>query len=177
MPSPNVPARQVTVALSGAGLQASSLSLTPSPLSFGPQQQGTSSTAHTITVTDTAGSAAQLGAPTATGVFTIASDNCPASLAVGSSCSITVTFAPPQLIAYSGALTLPYNNGLSLSDVLSGSGATAPFLDLGLITLAFPTTAENTTSTPQTVPVINDGGTPATISSVTASAGLFCNIE
>jgi hypothetical protein len=169
LPSPNVPARQVTVSLSGTGLQASSLSLTPSPLVFGPQQQGVSLTARTLTVADTAGSAAQLGTPTATGVFTVASDNCPASLAVGSSCAITVTFTPPQLIAYSGTLTLPYNNGLSVSDALSGNGATAPFLNLGITNLAFPATAEGTTSMPQTVSVINDGGTAATLSSVTAS--------
>jgi hypothetical protein len=170
LPSPSVPARQVTVALSGIGLQPSGLTLSPSPLSFGPQQQSTTSTARTITVTDTAGSAASLGTPTVTGAFAIASDNCPALLPIGNSCSITVTFTPSQVIAYTGMLTLPYNNGLSLSDALSGSGATAPFLDLGITTLAFPTTAENTTSAPQAVSVINDGGTPATISSIRASA-------
>jgi hypothetical protein len=169
--SPSVPAGQVTVALGGTGLQASGLSLAPSPLSFGPQQQGTIASGRTITVTDASGSTAQLGTPTVTGSFAIASDNCPATLAVGTSCSITVTFTPAQLTAYTGTLTLPYNNGLSLSDTLTGTGATAPFLDLGMQKLIFPVTAEGTTSAPQTVPVVNDGGSPAIINSISASGG------
>jgi hypothetical protein len=167
--SPSVPAGQVTVALGGTGLQPSGLSMAPSPLSFGAQQQATVSSPRTITVTDASGSAAQLGTPRITGSFAIASDSCPATLAVGSTCSITVTFTPAQLTAYAGTLTLPYNNGLTLSDALSGTGATAGFLNLGMQSLIFPVTAEGTTTAPQTVSVVNDGGTAATINSISAS--------
>jgi hypothetical protein len=170
LPSPSVPAGQVTVPLSGTGLQASSLSLTPSPLSFGPQQQGVPSAALTMTVTDSAGSAAQLGSPTTSTAFAITADSCPATLSPGNSCSLSVTFTPAQLIAYSGKLTVPYNNGLSISAPLTGTGATAPFLNLGIAALAFPPTAENTQSAPQTVPLVNAGGSPATIASVETSA-------
>lgn len=64
-------------------------------------------------------------APTITGEgFVTASDNCPAELAVGDACTVTVQFAPQAQGAASGTLTFNTNatNG-PLTVALSGQGA------------------------------------------------------
>ena len=168
LPSPSIPAGSVTASLGGSGLPPSTVAFSPASLTFAAQQQGTTSAAQNITVTNSAGSPATLGTPTTTSGYAVASGNCPASLAVGSSCMLGITFTPTAPGASNGTLTLPYN-GSSLSAALSGTGTAPATLTFTPGALSFGATAETTTSAAQNVSVTNTGGSPALISSVSVT--------
>jgi hypothetical protein len=159
----------LTASLSGTGLQAASISLSPGSLSFGNQQQGTTSSALSVTVMNSGGSAATLGAITASGDFALVSNNCTSTLAVNSSCNVSVTFRPAATGSRTGALTVPYGNTSAVA-ALSGTGTAPGLLSFSPSALSFPTTAENTASAPLTLTVTNNGSNPAQISSVASAA-------
>ena len=168
--SPSIPNGETspkTAQLSGTGLQPASVSLSPAAYTFAAQQQGTTSATEIFTVTNSAGSAAALGTPTVSGPYALASSSCPASLAVGSTCQLGVTFTPTAPGPISGKLTLPFNGSSSASATLSGTGTAPATLTFSPGSLSFGTIAENTTAPAQSVIVTNSGGTPAQITSVT----------
>jgi len=97
-----VPASLVVLAFSAVGAQASSapaVSLSPTSLTFASQNTGTTSAAQTITATNT-GTASLFFNNVAIGGadpldFTIVDDQCiGTTLAVGASCTVSVTFSP-----------------------------------------------------------------------------------
>jgi hypothetical protein len=97
--------------------------VTPSALTFSSQAVGTSSAAQTIAVTSSGSAALNLNNIQVTGGFA-QTNNCPATLAPGSSCTINVTFTPTASGIRSGALTI--NDGAQNSPQtvsLSGTGA------------------------------------------------------
>ena len=171
--SPSIPNGETipkTAQLSGTGLQPASVSFSPSTYTFPSQQQGTTSAVESFTVTNSAGSAAALGTPTVSGPYALASSNCPASLAVGSTCQLGVTFKPTAPGPINGTLTLPFNGSSSASAALSGTGTAPAMLTFSPVNgLSFGTVAENTTAPAQSVIVTNSGGTPAQITSVTTT--------
>ena len=162
LPSPSIAGGQATASLSGNGTAAA---LTPASLSFAPQATSSTSAPQTITVTNTGSSAAQIGAPTTSGDFAAPSSSCPASLAAGAACSLSVTFTPTQTGSRTGSLTLPYNAGILMA-ALTGTGTAPGLLTFSPSSLTFPTTAENTTAAAQSVSVTNSGGSPAQLSSI-----------
>ncbi len=101
----NAPSGTQSVPLSGTGLSAPHVQLSAGSLSFGSQTLGTTSGAQTVTVTNTGGGPLALDDIAASGDFGQAG-NCPASLAAGASCSLSVTFAPTAAGARTGTLTL-----------------------------------------------------------------------
>jgi Bacterial Ig-like domain (group 2)/Cep192 domain 4 len=100
------------------------LSVSPTSLSFGNQVLGGSSTAKTVTVSNSRSSASTI-AITVSGAYT-ESDNCGTSLAGGSSCTVSVIFTPTVTGSSSGSLSVQGSNN-SQSVRLSGTG-TAPTL-------------------------------------------------
>ncbi|MGC8548506.1 MAG: choice-of-anchor D domain-containing protein [Acidobacteriaceae bacterium] len=94
------------VALSGTGLAGPSVTLTPSPLNFGGYGVGQTAPAQTVTLTNNGGVALSSITATATAGFSIASNTCSGTLAVGSSCAIGVSFTPAAAGAASGTLTV-----------------------------------------------------------------------
>jgi F5/8 type C domain len=95
------------------------LSLSATSLDFGLLQQDQQSASQTVTITNPGPDAATIGAITASGGFAPTS-NCPASLADGASCTVSVTITPAQVQNYSGTLVInantpfaPYVVGLS----------------------------------------------------------------
>ena len=169
LPSSSIPAKQVTASLSGTGAPPASLSASPGSLSFPAQQQGTTSAAQSVTITNSSGSTAQLGTATlSTQDYAIASNACQGTLAVGSSCTIGVTFTPTAPGARSAILNLPHD-GANLSISLSGTGTEPGRLTFSPNPATLPTTAENTTSAPQPISVTNSGGSPAQITSIVPS--------
>jgi hypothetical protein len=99
--------------------------LSAGALSFGSQTLGTTSGAQTVTVTNTGGGPLALDDIAASGDFGQAGD-CPASLAAGASCSLSVTFAPIAEGARTGSLSLTDDAAGSPQSVsLFGSGVTA----------------------------------------------------
>ncbi len=153
---------------------ASGVGLSPNALTFGNQVVGTTSAAQTVTVTNTGTAALTISSIAVTG--TNASDfaqtnNCPtspATVAIGASCTINVTFKPGASGSSSASITLTDNSTDSPQSVaLSGTGvATAPGVGLSPGSLSFGNQSIGSTSSAQTVTLTNNGNAPLTISSI-----------
>ncbi|MHB1699521.1 MAG: choice-of-anchor D domain-containing protein [Acidobacteriaceae bacterium] len=119
------------------------LSVTPTQISFAnPVVVTTLSTATQQVLIANTGSNAFTLALAATGDFSYTS-TCPASLAGGTSCAATVTFAPSQAGLRQGLLTVTAGGGSAINVALSGTGiAIAPadngVLDFGSVPVGEP---------------------------------------
>ena len=141
-------------------------SFSPSSLTFTPQlvnPNGPASAAQTITLT-ARGESSQLtiSSITATADYSQTND-CPASLATGSSCTIQVTFTPNAIGVIQGSVIVNEASGVNLS------GTGIPPVGFSPASLDFGTVDPGTTSAPQTVTVTNNQATTLTISSISTS--------
>ncbi len=156
----NGPASPQSFGVTGTGFTEVFTGITP----FGNQQVGTSSAAQTVTMTNNGGSLT-LGAGAVTlgganpGDFTISTDNCSGkTITTGNTCTILVKFSPAA--ASTGARSAVVNvadnvNPSPQSFNVSGTGVN---LVVGLSTINnFGSIAQNTSGTPQTVTVTNNG--------------------
>ena len=91
------------VALKGTGL--SPLYLSPVTLSFGSQTLGGTTAAKTVTVKNNAQATFSITGITTTGDFS-QTNNCPATLAIGGSCTVNVVFTPTVAGARTGTLSV-----------------------------------------------------------------------
>jgi hypothetical protein len=123
--SDNAQASPQTVNLTGTGSLAAVpiVVVTPTSLSFSGQPLTTSSASQAVTFTNTGSARLNLGAIQITGDFS-PTNNCPATLAANSACTINVTFTPTASGTRSGALTVTDNVQGSPQVVnLTGTGA------------------------------------------------------
>ncbi|WP_082938917.1 choice-of-anchor D domain-containing protein [Mitsuaria sp. 7] len=123
-PAANNATANVNIAMTGVGqaqpTPVSSLSATQ--LSFGALTVGRTSTAQTITVSNTGNAALSFSAIAATGPFTT-TDTCSGGVPAGGSCAVNVSFAPAGAGAATGTLSLTSNAAASPQSVaLSGTG-------------------------------------------------------
>lgn len=111
------------VTLTGTGTSGvPTVSLTPASLSFGSIIQGSSSSSQPATLQNTGGAALTISAISATAQYT-QTNNCPASLAPTTSCTINVTFSPTSLGVVNGTLSVTDNAAGSPQTVaLTGTG-------------------------------------------------------
>jgi hypothetical protein len=108
-----------TVPLSGNGVAAGPrLTSDPASLAFPATVVGNASASQTVTVTNEGTAAATVSGVSASGDFSQTS-NC-GSLAVGASCTVTVTFRPTASGTRTGSLSLAGSSPLTVA--LSGSG-------------------------------------------------------
>jgi hypothetical protein len=118
------------IALSGTGASpAPAVGLAPTSLTFGNQLLNTTSTAQTVTLTNTGTGALTISAIAASGDFaeTSGATACPvspATLAAGANCTISVTFKPTVAGARAGTL--------SITDNATGSPHTVPLTGTGI---------------------------------------------
>lgn len=97
--------------------------LSPAKLAFGSQAVGTTSPAMTLTITNQNTASILVGAVTATDDFIVATNNCPATLGPGKSCSVQVEFAPDETGSTSGSLFVSDNDPSSPQQLpMSGTG-------------------------------------------------------
>jgi hypothetical protein len=145
-------------------------SLFPAQLSFGPQISGTTSGPLSITLFNSASATLNIGGIAASGPFS-ATTACGATLAPGTTCTITVTFSPVSAGPQSGAVTISSNSQASPQTVpLSGTGTlAAPVALLASNQLSFPPQAAGTVSAPQAVTLQNTGPVGLVIASIAAS--------
>lgn len=163
-----------TVTLTGTGTPGTTpqVTFTPPGLTFANVPLNTTSAAQTSTLQNTGAAALSItniaASGTVTGDFT-QTNNCPASVAVNGTCTITVKFTPTSTINQTGAVTVTDNtpNGSDLL-ALAGNG-TAPEVNLSATTLAFGNQAHGTTSPAKTITVENSGSLALTIGSITAT--------
>jgi mono/diheme cytochrome c family protein len=155
------------VALTGNGTAAPApaVTLNPTSLAFGNQTTGTTSTARTITLTNSGSAALGITSITPSGTGFVVTNNCPASLAANASCTINVTFAPSSVMSYTGGVTLVSTaTGSPHAVAFSGTGVaptpTAPVASLSPAAVDFGMLPLNTTSQAKTVMLSNTGNAP-----------------
>lgn len=131
------------LSLSGSGVAAAApaVSLAPGAVDFGNQTIGVTSNARSVTLTNSGSGALSLSSISATAGFGVG-HNCGASLAAGSSCTLSTTFTPAAGGATTGNISVASNaagsphgvtlagTGVAASPVLVWSPATAT-LDFG----------------------------------------------
>jgi hypothetical protein len=169
-------------ALNGTGLTPTpTVMLAPTSLTFGNQVLNTTSTAQTVTLTNTGTGALTINSIAASGDFAETSTGataCPISPATlpatagSNTCTISVTFTPTALGARAGTLTITDNaSGSPHTAALTGIGtvASAPGVGLAPTSLAFGNQVLNTTSAAMTVTLTNTGTAALTINSIAAS--------
>jgi uncharacterized repeat protein (TIGR01451 family) len=159
-----------------------SVTLAPTSLTFAAQTVGTTSPSQGVTLTNSGNAALTIAGITVTGTNPgdfAQTNTCPASLAAGANCTITVTFKPTLAGARSAAISIADNAAGSPQTVsLTGTGttATAPAVTLAPTSLTFASQTVGTTSPSQAVTLTNSGSAPLTITGITvtgADAGDF----
>jgi hypothetical protein len=144
------------------------ITLSPSSLSYPGQLVNTTSGSQAITLTASGSATLSITSITASGDFA-QTNNCPASMPIGSSCTITVTFTPTAMGARTGAISINTNAaGSPQTASLDGTGL-APVVQLVPTGLTFASRTVGTTSTPQVITLANMGTAVLNISSLTVS--------
>ena len=159
-----------TVSLTGTGvLSPPTATLSPTSLSYGNELIGTQSAPQLVTLTNNGGQTLTISSIQVTSNF-LESNNCGSSLAGGSSCTISVVFAPLGTGDKTGAILITDNAAGSPQAVaLSGTGTTNALLTVTPTSLSFGNQVIYETSAAKTVTLTNSGTTSVTISSITAS--------
>src|SRR3954447_3356583 len=169
----NAPDSPQTVSLSGDGILAGAVSLSPSSLSFGDQLVGTRSDALGTTVTNTGAgpiaiSTLQITGPDAAD-FAQSAD-CPISpnvLLPGTSCVIYVSFGPDSGGQKAANLLIGDNAADSPQTVaLGGKGISTPQVDLEPGQLTFGSLTLGTTAPVQALTLSDTGGGPVHIGGI-----------
>lgn len=153
-----------SISLSGTG-QGVTLLASPASLAFGALMAGTGTATQTVTLTNTGNIAAGSLAFTLPTGYT-QTNTCGTALAVGASCSLSVTFAPSAQQAYNG--TIQVATGTATQNIpVTGAGGAASWA-VSTTTLTLPTTQPGTSSTASLV--ITNNGTVAATPTVAASS-------
>ena len=157
-----------TVALSGNG--TGPLSLAPNSVEFNSQMVGTSSAPQTVTGTNQGTVSINISNIAISGAgFVISGNSCGTSLGVGSSCTVSVTFAPSAAGDASGTLTFT-DSAIGSPQSVSLQGNGTPSVTLSPGSLNFGTVTYGSTSAAQTVTLTNHQSVAVSFSSIAASA-------
>ncbi len=146
------------VELSGTGVAPAADVLNPTSLSFPSTPDGQLSAAESVTLTNSGG--VEL---TAISISTSAqfqtTNTCGTQLPAGAVCTVSVIFAPTQLGAVAGTLTV--TDALRSQNVtLSGTGAGPSAFSVNPTSLTFTNQQPGVPSAPQTLTIGNVGGSP-----------------
>jgi hypothetical protein len=141
----------------------------PTALTFGNQNTGTTSTAQTVTMTNDgyyyAGSVGAATVPSS--VFSVTVPPACNSVAVGASCQVSVTFTPSAAQTYNGTVTLPVSSSgggttPSVTFTVNGTGVNPlPVASLSPA-LSFPSTNAGSTATALAATLSNTGSVSLT---------------
>jgi hypothetical protein len=145
-----------------------SLTFSPTTLNFGFLQVGLTSAAQTVTVSNVSNHSVTFTSTAASGDFS-QSNNCPGTLPMNQSCTISVSFTPTVAGARSGAVTLKDNSPGSPQQTIAlngtgGAGAltfTVASLNLGSVIPGYSSTLSAT--------LINDSAGAVSITGVSIS--------
>ncbi|MFZ1000083.1 MAG: choice-of-anchor D domain-containing protein [Candidatus Sulfotelmatobacter sp.] len=163
----------LNVALSGTAVAAGSLSATPTSLSFGSRQVGTSQT-QTETLKNIGGNSLTISQATVSGAgFSYSGLSLPLTLAANQSTTFGVVFAPTAAGASGGSVSLTISGSSTTLDIaLSGAGVAPATLTATPSSLIFTniTVGQNQA---QTETIKNVGGESATISQATVAGTGF----
>ena len=151
-----------TVQLNGIAAAAPTDIINPpepsSSLAFASTPEGQLSAAQSVTITNIGGMPLTGISITVSGPFQ-ETPNCGTQLAAGAVCTISVVFAPTQLGALSGTLTIA--DALRIQTVsLSGTGVAPPVFSVTPTSLTFTNTQPGVAGAAQTVTIGNAGASP-----------------
>jgi hypothetical protein len=171
----------LSVSLSGTGLGAPAITVSPASIAFGNVQIGQISQ-KSITISNSGTSTLSVTAVTlspSVSRFSIIGGTCaatPFSLAVGVSCNVTVQFAPNVSGGTSASITIssddPAPGKSPMTIGLSGTGITTPALSADPSSVIFLNTLSGSTAQ-QLISVTNAGTANLIISSLTYPSGEF----
>ena len=150
-------------------LQINGVSLSPTSLTFGNQNIGSSASAQNVTLSNTGSAPLAISSITITGANAgdfNQTNNCGSTLVGGASCNISVTFKPTASGTRSASLTVS-DNATGSPQAVSLSGMGVPVVSLSPTSLNFGNVAVGSTSAPQVV-TLNANGS-LSISSITTS--------
>ena len=154
-----------TVALTGTGT-APAVTFSPTSLSFGNQSVGTSSAAQLVTLSNSGTATLTITSIAVSGTNSAdfsQTNNCGASLAVGLSCTVSVTFSPQASGTRNATLSVTDNaTGSPQTVALTGTG-TAPAVAFSPTSLSFGNQSVGTSSTAKPVTMTNSGTAILTI--------------
>jgi hypothetical protein len=153
------------------GHNSGPLQFSPSSLSFAGTPVGQTSPAQAAVLRNTGATAISLSGISHSAQFD-ETNNCPPSLGPGASCTITVSFAPSVAGPVEGSVSVGStpNALLSLSGIGTGGAPTGPITLLPRSrALAFYHQIVDTTSTPQTVTLINNQAVPLVMGAITST--------
>jgi hypothetical protein len=147
------------------------VTFSPSSLSaFGNQPVGTMSPPQTITLTNTGSAILTITSVAITGANSgdfAQTNTCGSSVAAGSACTISITFAPTATGTRSASLSITDNASGSPQTVgLTGTAVAPATASLAPTSLTFSSQPTGTTSAAQTITLTNTGGVPLTITSI-----------
>ena len=147
---------------------ASSARLSPASLGFNNQTVGTSSSAASITLTNSGSTPLSIYSIATSGTFA-QTNNCPASLAASSSCNVSIIFSPAAAGTQTGSLSVSDSAG-SVPQVtpLSGTGV-VPTISFAPAQLTFSPQPLGSTSGTQTITLTNSGPGLLMINGLSAS--------
>ena len=146
------------------------VSLSITDLTFADQGVGTTSTAQTVTLTNTGEDLLTITSIAVSGDFD-QTNTCSNPLAVGESCTISVTFTPTLAGTRTGELTVIADSVGVSTVALTGTGGAGgvPAVALSSTTLSFVDQPVGTTSAAQTVTLTNTGDGVLNVTGLTVS--------
>ncbi len=163
----NAPGSPQTVSVTGTGI-APVVALSPTSLTFATQLVSSTSSPQTVTLSNTGTAVLTISKISITGTDTndyLESNNCGSTVAVGSSCTISVVFKPKARGSRPAALSVFDNaTGSPQSVTLSGTGTV---VSLSASSINFGTEAVGKTSAPNTLTLTNTAQTTLSIQSIT----------
>lgn len=156
--------------------------ISPTSVTF-PQLQavGSTSSPQSVTLTNLGGTPLTLSGITLAGQNAgdfAETNQCTASLAVGASCQISVTFTPTGFGNRNGILVIA-NDGLGGTIGVALTGTTPPGVSVSLspLNVSFPSQYVGTSGLPQTLTVTNTGSATLMITNVASSTADFATLS
>ncbi len=150
---------------------ATTMTVSPSSLTFAAQKVGTRGDPQALTVTNTGSRTLRLK-PFAIGADFTETDNCvgPSGVAPGASCAVNVVFVPATAGPHAESVVITGSNVVDAPSTVSVTGTgTAPAISVVPSSLTFSDQFLYTTSAAQTVTVTNIGDAGLVIGSIAAS--------
>jgi hypothetical protein len=156
-----------TITLTGTAVGAPAATLNPTSLTFSSQTVGTTSTAQSITLTNSGTATLNISTVTISGDFADTNNCAGIALGIGGNCTINVSFTPTTTGTRTGTVVITDNASNSPQSVsLTGTGTGTPGISFSPTTLTFASQSVGTTSTAQTVTITNNGTAPLTITAI-----------
>lgn len=169
----NTSSGQASATLTGIGVAPASVILNPLDIDFGLLTVGQTSSAQTVTVSNTGGVTATLQTPSVAGDFQITANTCGGNLAPGVGCSVAVVFSPTTSGTRNGVLTIADSAGTQNTS-LTGVGTSVATDGLSPTALSFPVVqVVGTASATQPVTLTNTGDSALTLIAVQMSNSNF----